>query len=132
MRETALERKVIHRLAPHLAERRWMVLPVRSRAALLKFRAGITTYEKLGAVERDDLHRNWGAGELEREEPALDRSEWRFACAYREYLTDDARLVLANLRAAAGHGAISAELRARSPGSRSRAAARRASSRAVA
>jgi len=107
VRETALERKVIHRLAPHLAERRWMVLPVRSRAALLKFRAAITSYEKLGAVERDDLHRNWGPGDLELEEPALDRTEWRFACAYREYLTDDARLVLANLRAAAGLGAIS-------------------------
>lgn len=107
VRESALERKVIFRLAPHLAERRWMVLPVRSRAGLLKFRAAITTYEKLGAVERDDLHRNWGAAELEAEEPALDRSEWRFACAYREYLTDDARLVLANLRAAAGLGALS-------------------------
>jgi glycerol-3-phosphate dehydrogenase len=106
VRESALERKVIFRLAPHLAERRWMVLPVRSRAALLKFRAAITTYEKLGAVEREDLHRNWGASELEVEEPALDRDEWRFACAYREYLTDDARLVLANLRAAAGLGAL--------------------------
>lgn len=106
VRESALERKVIFRLAPHLAERRWMVLPVRSRAALLKFRAAITTYEKLGAVERDDLHRNWGASELEVEEPALDRSTWRFACAYREYLTDDARLVLANLRAAAGAGSV--------------------------
>ena len=51
------------------------------------------------------MHQNWGVAELEREEPALDRSEWRFACAYREYLTDDARLVLANLRAAAGLGA---------------------------
>ena len=105
VRESALERKVIFRLAPHLAERRWMVLPVHSRAALLKFRAAITAYEKLGAVERDDVHQNWGVEELEREEPALDRSEWRFACAYREYLTDDARLVLANLRAAAGLGA---------------------------
>jgi glycerol-3-phosphate dehydrogenase len=106
VRETALERKVIHRLAPHLAERRWMVLPVRSRTGLLKFRAAITTYEKLGAVEREDLHRNWGPADLETEEPALDRREWRYACAYREYLTDDARLVLANLRAAAGQGAI--------------------------
>ena len=106
VRESALERKVIFRLAPHLAERRWMVLPVRSRTALLKFRAAITTYEKLGAVERDDLHQNWGVDELERHEPALDRSEWRYACAYREYLTDDARLVLANLRAAAGRGAL--------------------------
>lgn len=105
VRESALERKVIHRLAPHLAERRWMVLPVRSRTALLKFRAAVTAYEKLGAVERDDVHQNWSADDLEREEPALDRSEWRFACAYREYLTDDARLVIANLRAAAGLGA---------------------------
>lgn len=105
VRESALERKVIFRLAPHLAERRWMVLPVHSRAALLKFRAAITAYEKLGAVERDDLHQNWGVAELEREEPALDRAEWPYACAYREYLTDDARLVLANLRAAAGMGA---------------------------
>ena len=104
VRERALERKVIFRLAPHLAERRWMVLPVHSRTALLKFRAAITTYEKLGAVERDDLHQNWGEDELAREEPELDRSEWRFACAYREYLTDDARLVLANLRSAAGLG----------------------------
>src|SRR5262245_45771376 len=89
VRESALERKVIHRLAPHLAERRWMVLPTRSRAALLKFRAAITAYEKLGAVERDDVHQNWGVEELEREEPALDRNEWRYACAYREYLRSE-------------------------------------------
>lgn len=105
VRETALERKVIFRLAPHLAERRWMVLPVRSRASLLKFRAGITFYEKLGAVEQEDLHHNWSKRDLERNEPALDRSEYPYACAYREYVTDDARLVIANLRAAAARGA---------------------------
>ncbi len=106
VRETALERKVIYRLAPHLAERRWMVLPVHSRAALLKFRAIITTYEKLGAVEREDTHQNWSPRDLEREEPLIDRSRFSYACAYREYLTDDARLVLANLRAAAANGAL--------------------------
>jgi glycerol-3-phosphate dehydrogenase len=105
VRETALERKVIHRLAPHLAERRWMVLPLRSRAALLKYRAAVTLYEKLGAVDRDDLHHNWSRPDLEREEPLLDRSRYPYACAFREYLTDDARLVLANLRAAAASGA---------------------------
>jgi glycerol-3-phosphate dehydrogenase len=105
VREMALERKVIFRLAPHLAERRWMVLPVRSRAGLLKFRAGIATYEKLGAVEREDTHQNWSSRDLEREEPLLDRSRYPYACAYREYVTDDARLVLANLRAAAASGA---------------------------
>ena len=106
VRECALERKKVFALAPHLAERRWMVLPTRSRAGLLKFRAIITAYEKLGAVEKSDLHRNWSASDLEREEPALDRSRYPYACAYREYLTDDARLVLANLRAAAAGGAV--------------------------
>ena len=105
VRTTALERKQIFRLAPHLAEPRWMVVPAQSYAGLLKLRAGITAYEKLGAVEGPDLHQNWGAGEIEREEPALDAAVYPHACAYREYLTDDAHLVLANLRSAAGLGA---------------------------
>ncbi len=105
VRETALERKEVHRLAPHLAERRWMVMPVSSRANLLAFRAAVTLYEKLGAVERGDLHTNWSPRDLEREEPLLDRSRYPYACAYREYVTDDARLVLANARAAAAKGA---------------------------
>jgi glycerol-3-phosphate dehydrogenase len=106
VRETALERKEIHRLAPHLAEPRWVVVPTRSRAGLLKMRAGITTYEKLGAVEDADLHRNWSRDELEAEEPILDRSRFAHACVYREYLTEDARLVLANLRCAVAGGAV--------------------------
>jgi glycerol-3-phosphate dehydrogenase len=105
VRETALERKEIHRLAPHLAERRWMVVPTRSLAGLVKVRAGITTYEKLGAVEGADLHRNWSRRDLETEEPLLDRSRFAHACVYREYLTEDARLVLANLRCALASGA---------------------------
>lgn len=106
VRETALERKVLHRMAPHLAQRRWMVLPVRSRAGLLKFRTAIATYEKLGAVAAEDVHRNWDAAALAEQEPALDRVAFPYACAYREYLTDDARLVIANLRAAAAAGAV--------------------------
>lgn len=105
VRETALERKHIHRLAPHLAEPRWMLVPSRSRAGMLKVRAGVRAYEALGAVEQGDLHQNWSPGEIEREEPLLRRSACRYVCAYREYLTDDARLVLANLRAAAADGA---------------------------
>ncbi|MBW2279131.1 MAG: glycerol-3-phosphate dehydrogenase/oxidase [Deltaproteobacteria bacterium] len=106
VRESALERKAVHRLAPHLAEPRWMVLPTRGRASLLKFQMAIVTYEKLGAVEDADLHENWDAAALEREEPLLLRDRWRYACAYREYLTDDARLVLANLRGAVRAGAV--------------------------
>ena len=105
VREAALERKQVFRLAPHLAEPRWMVVPAHSRTALAKFRLGLTTYEKLGAVEQADQHHNWSSADLEREEPYLDRSQFPYACAYREYLSDDARLVLANLRDAVGNGA---------------------------
>jgi glycerol-3-phosphate dehydrogenase len=83
-----------------------MLVPARSYASLLKFRAGLATYEKLGAVEAPDRHRNWDAAELAREEPLLRRDRYPYACVYREYLTDDARLVLANLRDAASRGAV--------------------------
>ena len=104
--ETALERKAVHALAPHLAEPCWMLVPARSRTTLLKFMAGITAYEKLGAVEKRDVHVNWNAGELARGEPLLDRQAFPWACVYREYLTDDARLVLATLRGARRSGAL--------------------------
>src|SRR5512147_1507930 len=68
VRKTALERKEIFRMAPHLCERRWMIVPARTYASLLTIRAGVLTYEKLGAVEGQDLHRNWSADDLAREE----------------------------------------------------------------
>ncbi len=106
VRETALERKNVHKIAPHLAEAAWMVLPVKSRASLLKFRAGIGTYERLGAVAVKDRHKNFDAAGLAEFEPALDRERYPWACAYREYVTDDARLVLAVLRGARLEGAM--------------------------
>jgi glycerol-3-phosphate dehydrogenase len=71
----------------------------------MKFRTAITTYEKLGAVEDKDRHRNWQGDELSENEPTLNQERYPYACAYREYLTDDVRLVLANLRAATRSGA---------------------------
>ncbi len=106
VRKAARERKVIHRLAPHLAEPRWLVVPSRSLPHHLLMRVGITAYERLGAVERADRHRNWRAGDIEREEPCLDPAAFPHACAYREYKTDDAWLVLSNLRSAAALGAV--------------------------
>ncbi|MDE0215408.1 MAG: glycerol-3-phosphate dehydrogenase/oxidase [bacterium] len=105
VRETARERQAVHQMAPHLAEPCWMVVPARNRASLMKFRAGISTYEKLGAVEDADRNLSWDRGALAEHEPCLRRDEFPWACAYREYLTDDARLVLAVLRDAVGAGA---------------------------
>jgi glycerol-3-phosphate dehydrogenase len=106
VRESALERKALHGLAPHLAEPRQMVLPARRWTGALAYAAAVALYERLGGVAPQDRHRLWSRADLECEEPLLDRARWRWACAYREYLTDDARLVLANLRDAVAAGAI--------------------------
>ncbi|HVI01077.1 MAG TPA: glycerol-3-phosphate dehydrogenase/oxidase, partial [Enhygromyxa sp.] len=105
VRKTALERKEIYRAAPHLSEPRWMVMPMAGRTALYSLRLAVTTYERLGAVDDRDVHRAWSGSTLAEQEPAIDRKQFPHALAYREYLTDDARLVLANVRSAAQFGA---------------------------
>jgi glycerol-3-phosphate dehydrogenase len=105
VRKTALERKEIYRAAPHLSEPRWMVMPMAGRAMLYSLRLAVTTYERLGAVDSRETNRAWTGSTLAEQEPALDRKQFPHALAYREYLTDDARLVLANLRSAAAAGA---------------------------
>jgi glycerol-3-phosphate dehydrogenase len=106
VREGALERKSLKVMAPHLTQPQWMVVPARTRLEFEKYRVGITLYEWLGAVERSERHRNWAGAELKQCEPLLDRRRYPYACSYREYLTDDARLVMGTLRAAVGKGAI--------------------------
>jgi len=105
VREGARERKNLFRIAPHLSQPKTMVVPAASRAGLLKLRIGISAYEWLGAVVDADQHDNWYRGDLAEHEPLLDRQRFPYACAYREYLTDDARLVLGALRAAVAAGA---------------------------
>ncbi|MEM9741970.1 MAG: glycerol-3-phosphate dehydrogenase/oxidase [Pseudomonadota bacterium] len=104
VREAALERKIVHEIAPHLAEPRWMVLPTRSRLDWLKYGAAVKLYEMLGAVDADD---RYSTSDLAPQglEPTIDWEAFPRARVYREYLTDDARLVLATLRSAARHGA---------------------------
>ncbi len=106
VRKTARERTAVHAMAPHLAEPCWMVVPARNRAAVTKFRAGIGTYEKLGGIADADRHSVWKGDEVTADEPHLRADPYQWAVAYREYLTDDARLVLGVLRAAVADGAV--------------------------
>jgi tetratricopeptide (TPR) repeat protein len=85
VRSTALERKVLHRIAPHLAEPHWVVVPARSWAGLAKLRAALRAYEKLGEVEDADRHRNWSGEELARGEPILEGAIYT-ASGVRSYL----------------------------------------------
>ncbi|NNL84544.1 MAG: glycerol-3-phosphate dehydrogenase/oxidase [Myxococcales bacterium] len=105
VRDTARERKVVHRLARHLAQPRWLIVPAPNRRTLWKLRLGVGLYERLGGVPPRHRHQCWNRRDLEREEPALSPAP-RFACVYREYATHDARLVVSVLRAAVDAGAV--------------------------
>jgi glycerol-3-phosphate dehydrogenase len=105
VREAASERKAVQAIAPHLAREILFVIPARSAATIAKLRAGLWTFEKLGGVPKSRAHELWSRAELAAKEPALRTDDLSGAVAYPEYLTDDARLTLANVRSAAAHGA---------------------------
>ncbi|HLK12782.1 MAG TPA: glycerol-3-phosphate dehydrogenase/oxidase [Candidatus Binatia bacterium] len=106
VREAAAERQVLRRIAPHLAEPRLMVLPTYRRATHAKLGIGLWTFEKIATVAPDERHRMWDRAATLREEPLLAPAGLHGAAAFVEYLTDDARLVLATVRAAHEAGAL--------------------------
>jgi glycerol-3-phosphate dehydrogenase len=106
VREAASERAIVQAIAPHLARETPFVIPARNAAAIAKLRAGLWTFEKLGGVPKTAAHQVWSLAELERREPAVDTKDLAGAVVYPEYLTDDARLTLANVRAAVACGAL--------------------------
>jgi len=106
VREAATERAAVRRIAPHLATPMPFIVTTRSRAALAKFRAGLWAYEKLGSVASDDRHDVWDARKLAAHEPLIRIDGINGAVVYTEYLTDDARLTIANARDASAHGAV--------------------------
>jgi glycerol-3-phosphate dehydrogenase len=106
VREAASERKAVEAIAPHLARLTPFVMPVRNAATEAKLRAGLWTFEKLGAVPKDRHHEVWSKRDVEAREPAIDATGLTGAVVYPEYLTDDARLTLANVRSAKAAGAL--------------------------
>jgi glycerol-3-phosphate dehydrogenase len=106
VREAASERKIVEAIAPHLARETPFVIPARNAAAIARLRAGLWAFEKLGGVPKRRRHEVWSQAELRDREPAIAADGLAGAVVYPEYLTDDARLTLANVRSAAAHGAV--------------------------
>ena len=106
VREAANERRILRDIAPHLALTTPMVILLRSKSGMAQMRAALWTYEKLGRVRKHELHEVWDADRLKAEEPHVAAKDLYGAVVYPEYLTDDARLTLANARSAAAGGAL--------------------------
>lgn len=105
VREAASERQILRRIAPHLTRITPYLMQVGSLASTAKMRAALWTFEKLGSVPATEAHQLWNASEIALREPILRNEGNGGAVVYPEFLTDDARLTLANIRAAQDAGA---------------------------
>ncbi|MDR3513054.1 MAG: glycerol-3-phosphate dehydrogenase/oxidase [Caulobacteraceae bacterium] len=106
VKEAASERQILRRIAPHLTRLSPFIVPAPSLASEAKLRAGLWMFEKLGEVPAAERHQIWGRDELRRREPLLAAEGFHSVAVYPEFLTDDARLTLANVRGAAQAGAV--------------------------
>ena len=107
VREAALERKTVRDIAPHLARRTLFIVPARNRAADGNLPNGTMDLRKTRQrrSRRPASVVDHGTPCAE-EEPALITDGLSGAIVYPEYVTDDGRLTLANVRSASRHGAV--------------------------
>jgi glycerol-3-phosphate dehydrogenase len=106
VREAAAERLVLRRIAPHLTTPLLVVYPTHGRAMHTKLGLGLWTFERLASVPADERHAMWDRDETLAREPTLDPAGLYGAATFTEYLTDDARLVLATVTGAHEAGAV--------------------------
>jgi glycerol-3-phosphate dehydrogenase len=104
--EAAEERRILRRIAPHLTQPRPMMVPAYGLGTHTKLNVGLWTYEKLASISEEERHRMLDRDQALEVEPGLRCDGLHGAALYPENLTDDARLVLANLRSAKAAGAL--------------------------
>lgn len=112
VRESLHERAVMSRMAPHLSRPLEFLVPIYSSAARsplgankLKLRAGLWLYDLLAGRRNIARHRWLSREDALKLAPALEPTGLRGAFVYYDCLTDDARLVIEVIKAAAAHGA---------------------------
>src|SRR5437773_11566900 len=108
VREASRERRVLLKVAPHLVRPLPFVLPAYrgARVPAWRLRAGLWLYDLLAGFRNVGLHRWLGRKATLRLEPGLRDKDLRGAAVYFDAQTDDARLTLATMRAAAQAGAL--------------------------
>ncbi len=105
VKESALERRVLRTIAPHLVHHLPFVFPVFGGESLLKVRAGLAVFDSLAGSKGSEKHENLSPEEVREQLPGL-REPLKGGVRYPEYITDDARLTLENAQSAAEHGAL--------------------------
>lgn len=106
--EARRERRLLLKLAPHLARPVPFLLPIYQGDPYspLKIRLGLSIYDLLGNLGNTDRHRMLSPAEALRRIPGLRSEGLRAGAVYFDSETDDARLTLENIIDAADHGAV--------------------------
>src|SRR2546428_356104 len=107
VREASLEKRVLHRIAPHLAEPLPFIFPTYRGTdwPLWQLRIGVKLYDSLCSGKNLGKSRSLTREEVLRAMPKLNPQDLTGAVRYFDALTNDARLVLDTLRSAANAGA---------------------------
>lgn len=106
VRESATERRILGRIAPHIVRPIRMVVPAHSRRSYLALNVGLWTYGRIGSVDTDERHVMWDRETTLAHVPLLRREGIYGAVAYYESVTDDARLVVDTAKDAHVAGAL--------------------------
>jgi glycerol-3-phosphate dehydrogenase len=104
--EAANERRVLRRIAPHLARPIQLLYPVHSRSGYATISAGLWTYDRMARVLKEERNHMLSRDETLALEPLLRPDKIYGAGLYYECLTDDARLVIETIKSAAALGAV--------------------------
>jgi glycerol-3-phosphate dehydrogenase len=105
--EASVEKKIIHQIAPHLAEPLGFVFPsYRGEGRpMWQLRIGVKLYDLLCGGRNFQPSRGFSRAETLAMLPALAPEDLNGSVRYYDALTNDARLVIDTLRSAARHGA---------------------------
>lgn len=107
--EVGKERKIIHKIAPHLTRPEPMLLPLIKNGSLNKVsaRIGMWIYERLAGVNKNEWHRFLNIEKTVATEPLLRKDNLTGGILFYEYRTDDARLTIEVIKESVERGVIS-------------------------
>ncbi|MDF9828308.1 glycerol-3-phosphate dehydrogenase [Ereboglobus sp. PH5-5] len=105
--ESSVEKKVVHKIAPHLGQPLGFMFPVYkvNGFPLWMMRIGVKMYDLLCNGKNFKPSRGFTVKETLEHLPQINTNELRGSVRYYDALTSDARLTLDTLRSAVKHGA---------------------------
>lgn len=105
--EVGKERAIVYENGPHVTKPEWMLLPIHQGGTFGKWSTsiGLRVYDFLAAVRKKERRKMLSALETLQKEPLLKKEGLKGAGYYVEYRTDDARLTIEIIKAAAANGA---------------------------